>query len=254
MSILHRPAVEQDLGRSIRPVVAVLVGDEQEMRGGADPDAAEADRQAADQVEPLGEHLAGIEPSVAVGVLEDENAVARLVVADAAGVRVRFGDPEPAPVVDRHGDRLDDVGLAGEERDAEPRRHGHRAGGLLGAEPGMLVDVAGRRPPPGRDIRARGVQPEVVEVDVAPADRLAIHQADPHVLARVSGQVDDGALHILEVVARRAEDDLGRCRRARARRPFRRASRPRRGSWRTARVTRKGADVNVPTGASPPRS
>ena len=45
------------------------------MRGRADPDAAEADFQAADQVQAVGEDLARVEPAVAVGVLEDQDAV-----------------------------------------------------------------------------------------------------------------------------------------------------------------------------------
>ena len=75
MGVVLAPAVEQDLGRAVGPVVAVAVGDEQKMRGRADPDAAEADLQAADQVQLVGEDLARVEPAVAVGVLEDQDAV-----------------------------------------------------------------------------------------------------------------------------------------------------------------------------------
>ena len=89
--------------------------------------------------------LRRVEPAVAVGVLEDEDAVPGLVVGDATRVGVGLGDPEPAAVVDRHRDRLDDVGLAGEERDLEPRRDRHRPRGLLGAEAGVRVDVEGSR-------------------------------------------------------------------------------------------------------------
>ena len=105
--------------------------------------------------------------------------------ADAPRVGIGLGDPEPAAVVDRHGDRLDDVGLAGEERDLEARRHGHRPRGLLGAEAGVPIDVERRGPAPGRDGRLGVVQPEVVEVDVAPAAALAIHQPDHDLLAQV---------------------------------------------------------------------
>ena len=84
--VVLAPAVEQDLGRAVGPVVAVLVGDEQEVRGRADPDAAEADLQAADQVQLIGEDLARVEPAVAVGVLEDQDAVLGLLRrARAAG-------------------------------------------------------------------------------------------------------------------------------------------------------------------------
>ena len=132
VGIVLAPAVEQDLGRSVGPVVAVAVGDEQEMRGRADPDAAETDFQAAHQIEVVGEDLTRVEPAVVVGVLEDEDAVLGLVVGHASWVGIGFGDPEPAAVVDRHRDRLDDVGLAGEKRHLESRRHGHGPGRLFG--------------------------------------------------------------------------------------------------------------------------
>ncbi len=155
VGIVLAPAVEQDLGRAVGAVVAVAVGNEQKLRGRADPDAAEADLQAADQVQVVGEDLARVEPAVAVGVLEDEDAVLGLVVGHAPRVGIGLGDPEPAAVVDRHRDRLDDVGLAGEERDLETRRDGHRPGRLLGAEAGVMrytSSVLG--PPPRRDGRA----------------------------------------------------------------------------------------------------
>ena len=75
VGVLLAPAVEQDLRRTVGPVVAVSVGNEQQVRGRADPDAAEADLEAADQVQLLGEDLARVEPAVAVGVLEDQDAV-----------------------------------------------------------------------------------------------------------------------------------------------------------------------------------
>ena len=78
--IVLAPAVEQDLGRAVGTVVAVAVGNEKKMRGRADPDAAEADFQAADQVEVVGKDLARVEPAVAVGVFEDENAILGLFV------------------------------------------------------------------------------------------------------------------------------------------------------------------------------
>ena len=85
MGILLAPAIEQDLGRSVGPVVAVAVGDEQEMRGRADPDAAEADFHAADEIQVVGEDLTRVEPAVAVGVFKDENAVLGLFVGHASG-------------------------------------------------------------------------------------------------------------------------------------------------------------------------
>ena len=53
-----------------------LSGMNRKLRGRADPDAAEADLEAADEVQLVGEDLARVEPAVAVGVLEDQDAVA----------------------------------------------------------------------------------------------------------------------------------------------------------------------------------
>ena len=70
------PAIEQHFRLAIRNVVAVLIGDEQQIRRRADEHAAEADFDAADQIQVLGEHLALVEFAVAIGVFENQNAVA----------------------------------------------------------------------------------------------------------------------------------------------------------------------------------
>ena len=83
MRVLVAPAVEQDLRRPGRSIGAVLDRDEQQVRRRADPDAAEADLDAADEVQVLDEDLAAVEPAVAVGVLEDEDAVLALAFGRA---------------------------------------------------------------------------------------------------------------------------------------------------------------------------
>ena len=85
MRVLVAPAVEQDLRRAGRQIGALLDRDEQQVWGGADPDAAEADLDAADEVQVLDEHLALVETAVAVGVLEDEDPVAALALRCANG-------------------------------------------------------------------------------------------------------------------------------------------------------------------------
>ena len=154
------------------------------MRGRADPDAAEADLDPADQVELVGEDLARVEPAVAVGVLEDQDAVAGLVVGDADRVRIRLGDPEPAAVVDRERDRLDDVGLAGEERDLEARRaRSSPAAASAGESPSWAKTSARRRPgragpggrrrPERKSSKLTCPQPAAVAVDQPDEDLLA---------------------------------------------------------------------------------
>ena len=117
--VLVAPAVEQDLRRAGRVVVAVLDRNEQKIRRGADPDAAEADLDAADEVQVLDEDLPVVETSVAVGVLEDQDAILALAFRRAHRIGVRLDDPQPAAVVEREGDRLHDVRLARGERDRE---------------------------------------------------------------------------------------------------------------------------------------
>ena len=74
--------------------------------------------------------LRRVELAVAVGVLEDQDAVRARGSAQPDGIRVVLDDPEPPLRVDGEGDRLDDVGLGGEEGGVEPLGQGHLAGGL----------------------------------------------------------------------------------------------------------------------------
>ena len=141
------PAVEDHLGLAVGGVVAVAVGQEQEVRRGADPDPAEAELEAGDVGPPLPEDLARVEVAVAVAVLEDEDAVALADIrVEPGGVAVALGDPEPAPVVEGHGDRLADVGLAGEEGDGEALRHRHLRGGLAQRHGGLPRRARGLSP------------------------------------------------------------------------------------------------------------
>src|SRR5262249_2707806 len=74
--------------------------------------------------------------------------------------------PQPAAVVEGHGDRLDDVRLAGEERDAEPGRHGHRLRCVLrGDRPLVRFLEVGevRRGGPGGAEQQRGERQEVLD-------------------------------------------------------------------------------------------
>src|SRR5206468_2259646 len=77
--VLVAPAIEDDLRRPGGLVFTVLDGDEQQLGRLPDPDAAEADLESADKIKALIEDGALVELAVAVGVLEDEDAVAGFV-------------------------------------------------------------------------------------------------------------------------------------------------------------------------------
>ena len=83
--VLIAPAVEQNLRRSCRTVVPSFVRNEHQIRCRADPHAAESDFDAADEVQVFGEDLPAVETAVAVGVLEDQDAVLALAVGRARG-------------------------------------------------------------------------------------------------------------------------------------------------------------------------
>ena len=68
--------VEHNLGGPVGHVVAVAVGDEQQPGRAEQPDAAEAQLDAGEHLHVVGEDRAPVEPAVAVGVFEDQDAIA----------------------------------------------------------------------------------------------------------------------------------------------------------------------------------
>ena len=128
------PAVEQDLRRAVGLVVAVAIGHEQQIRRGADPHAAEAEFDSAHEVQPLQKHLGLFEPAVAVGILENQDAVFALTLGRANRIGISLGHPQPAAIVHGHRDRLHHVRLAGQQRDFETFGHDHLACRFLGRQ------------------------------------------------------------------------------------------------------------------------
>ena len=126
MGVLPSPAVEQHAGFTVRHIVAVGVGDEEQFGRGPHPHAAEADLETADEVQPLLEDRSLVEHMVAIGVFEDENPVLRRLGSHPSRIGIGLGHPEPAAVVEAHGDRLADVGLRGQQLHHEAGRHRHR--------------------------------------------------------------------------------------------------------------------------------
>ncbi len=141
--------VEHDLGGTVGDVVAIAVGDEQQPRRAQQPDAAEAELDAGEHLHVVGEDRATVEPAVAVGVLEDQDAIAKAEVEPVGrvGIGVVLGDPEPPAPVPGHGDRVLHVGLGGKGRDVEARRGPEAGRGLVRGEcpGGRGLGVARRR-------------------------------------------------------------------------------------------------------------
>ena len=116
---LRVPAVELDDGLAVGPVIAVAVGDEEQVRRGAHPHPAKAQLDPGEVGPLIVKDRPAIEPAVVIGVFEDQDPVLAARASQPDRVGVVLDDPEPPLVIDGHGDRLDDVGLGGEQADGE---------------------------------------------------------------------------------------------------------------------------------------
>ena len=120
------PAAEQRLLRD-DPVVLVLGVNEEIRRLGNDDLVAEhGDAERSEHVGVLVEDLAGIRLPVAVSILENDDAVALLVILgtapEVAAVVDRFDEPDPSSLVDVEIGRVDQQRLAGPKRHLQPGR------------------------------------------------------------------------------------------------------------------------------------
>ncbi len=164
--VLVVPAVEQHLRLAIGHVIAVRIGYEEQFRSLTDPHAAEADLQPADEIQLVEKDFLAVELSVAVRRLRRSECDLRLALFSALRIDESFGDPQTATIVDRHRDRLTNIGLAGEQRRLEARGQVHRRGGFFRWQ-SMSEDLAFLH----RELRPLLVEAEVIEVDVPPAAR-----------------------------------------------------------------------------------
>ena len=114
---LDAEAVDHHLRRAVGLVVAIGVGHEDQIRGRAEPHAAEAERDAAQIRSLVPKDFSLVEAAVAVAIFENHHPV---VFALPAGIGQAFDHPQPAPIVERHGDRLHDVRLGGKHRGPKP--------------------------------------------------------------------------------------------------------------------------------------
>ncbi len=128
-------SVQEHLRFAVRPVIAVVIGNEIEEGRRHDPGAAEADFDAGHIIQLVVEEGPLVAAAVAVGVFEDHDPIARLRAV--VRIIVCFGHPQPPAVVDAEADRLLHIWLGREERDVETLRHDHRAGRFLGRQRGI---------------------------------------------------------------------------------------------------------------------
>ena len=147
--VFEAEAVEHDFGRAVGHEVAVAIGQEQQLRGSTDPDAAEADAQPADEVELVVEDGARLEAAVAVLVLEHEDGVVRLLVAAADRVAVGLGDPQAAALVEIQIQRLLDQRLLQDQIQLQARCHLQRNRRESGGAVPWCTVLTRRRQRPG---------------------------------------------------------------------------------------------------------
>src|SRR4029077_16714934 len=95
-------------------------------------------------VQSLDKNGAAIELAVAVGVLEDDDAIFPFALLGSLGIGVGLGNPEPASMIDGESDWLLHIRFAGEESRLESWRENHLARGSLGREPRELDHVRRR--------------------------------------------------------------------------------------------------------------
>ena len=126
------PAVEQDFRRPVGNIIAVAIGDENEIRGAGSKYTTEAKRDAGELLSLVPKHLALIEMANAFGVFENKNAIVlvRIEVYLVIGIGIELGNPQAATVVKGHGDGLMDIRLGSEHCHLKARRHRNAAGCL----------------------------------------------------------------------------------------------------------------------------
>lgn len=138
--VLHAPSVVKDFGFGVGDVVAVCVGNEDEVGWGAEVDAAMADGDAGGEGEFVVEEFFGIEDAIAIGVLKNLDAAELFVFVGASvDVVVVLDDPDAAAGVVGEGDGFADVGFGSVDGDLEVFGDGHFGDGFLGTEEGGVA-------------------------------------------------------------------------------------------------------------------
>ena len=129
-------SVEHNLRRTIGNVVAVSVGNEQQVRQTDGPDAAVADFDTGQLAGRVPEDGPFIMLAISICVFQDHDAVALIPVetpCSAPRPAIILSHPQAAPFISCDGNRVLHIGLGRKDRQNEPRR-----------QLGRLNDIGGR--------------------------------------------------------------------------------------------------------------
>ena len=116
-------------------VVTIQIGNEKQVWGCPDPNAAEAYLHPADQIQTFGEDFTLVECTVAIGVFKNENSVAAFPFLGSSWVFIRFRDPYSPSIIKCHGDGLLDIRLGRTHDHFETLWQTHCLGCLFGIQP-----------------------------------------------------------------------------------------------------------------------
>ncbi len=108
----------------IRLVIPIGVLHEQNIGGIGHPHSTVPHGDSRGDVEPLGKDLDRVDGAVAVGILQNFDAIAPRARLPPR-VFETLGDPNPAPFVETHRDRFDQLRLRGHQFDMKSRRNRH---------------------------------------------------------------------------------------------------------------------------------
>ena len=121
--VTYTPSGEEHFA-NIGLVVAIGVLEEIKVRRVRENDAAAGEGHRGGHVEAFGEDGELVGPAVAVGVFANLDAVvAFAAVLEFVRVVHRLDDPQPATLIPRHVDRINNIRLGGEQFHAETDRH-----------------------------------------------------------------------------------------------------------------------------------
>ena len=129
--VLVTEAVEHHLRRTVRHVVVIAIGNEQQFRRRAHPHTAVSNLQTGHEVQSLGKHLARLKLPIAIAVLEDDDLVQALSGRSPGGITIGFRHPDAPAFVPGERDRLLNVRFCRHQLRPESFRQIHLRQGLL---------------------------------------------------------------------------------------------------------------------------